>query len=316
MHPAADVRPYPGVSNALAAFVIGVYGLLLCGISRADAAQLDLLLLAATLCIAVTVVIAASAPDRGAAAGPVAAPALIVLAVLAGGFLGQEAVLARLWMAAPAAAPAQAEGPLDEAAAQPTLAGPSPITPLAALVGQLLLALGLFRASWIGRREVRETADSRSTSILLIALVTPVVIAALPLLSRVNGEPFPLAEFARLLNPGLTGLITVVALLLAWVLYAQPGPWPSRIEQACGGIARAARQRFYLDELERLMIRLPVAVAGMVAGGMQAISEENLEQRDRLAEPEAPATSPAEHDSHPVLALLLTAACILFVLLW
>lgn len=300
------------LSGALTAFVIGAYGLLLCGISRSDAAQLDLLLLSATLCIAVTVVIAAGNQD--ASSIRVAAPSLIVLAILAGGFLGQEAVLARLWMAAPVAH-AHAEEPLDEAAAQPTVAGSSPITPVAALAGQLLLGLGLFRAWLIGRREVRET--SPPTAILLIALVAPVVIAALPLLSRVNGaQPFPVVEFARLLNPGLTGLITVVALLLAWVLYAQPSPWPSRIEQACGGITRAVRQRFYLDELERLVIRFPVAAAGMVAGAIQSISEENLEQRDRLADSAAPAASPAQHDSYPVVALWLTAACILFVLLW
>ncbi len=309
----------PNMNGALAAFVSGTYGLLLCGIGTAGLAQPDLLLLAAALCVPGSLAIAAASPDESGTSTALAWPLLILLAVLAGGILGQEAVLTRLWMRSALVEASPADGVAAEESLEVPAPSLGPIIPVAAIFGQLLVSTGLFRAWLVGRGEGRQPVSRQPALLLVIASLSPIPIVLAPLLIA-SGSPaqFPFIELLQLLNPGLTGLVTALSLLMAWILYARPNRWPSRIEQACGGLAGAIRQRFYLDDLERLLIRIPLAAVSLIAGAVETISEDNLERRDRIADasPFDGANSAEQDDNVPVLALFLTAACILLVLLW
>jgi NADH:ubiquinone oxidoreductase subunit 5 (subunit L)/multisubunit Na+/H+ antiporter MnhA subunit len=217
-----------------------------------------------------------------------------VALVLASGMWGQESVLRSLWEAArPVAVEETDGGPAAVAGTSPATLAVQPIpavVPLLAGVAHWLMCCGLFRClildrcggnanseeqhDLIGLREgpgVSHYAPSARASRWLVPVATvsavvggPWLLLLMPTLfgelpgGRLDSADARLAYFCL---PGTTGLLMLLALLPAWVLYAQPSPWTARLERSLGALSRLSRHRFYVDDVLFIVWSLPIRAA-------------------------------------------------------
>jgi NADH:ubiquinone oxidoreductase subunit 5 (subunit L)/multisubunit Na+/H+ antiporter MnhA subunit len=65
--------------------------------------------------------------------------------------------------------------------------------------------------------------------------------------------------------PGLTSLLALLALLSAWLLYAQPSPLSARLEESVSSLSRLGRRRFYVDEAVEGLFAWPVRALSVLA---------------------------------------------------
>jgi NADH:ubiquinone oxidoreductase subunit 5 (subunit L)/multisubunit Na+/H+ antiporter MnhA subunit len=220
---------------------------------------------------------------------------VVVLFALASGMWGQEAVVSGIWDASrPRAVAADeaggsASGTADDADRGPAAHQPLPIVlPLIAATAHLLLCFGLFRAWLSGRmranpavRSISDanhpSADSAGSSrrtywggvvVALALLAGPVLCLVSPRIfgaSRQVSGSGALTLLLLLGAPGLTSLLALLALLSAWLLYAQPSPLSARLEESVSSLSRLGRRRFYVDEAVEGLFVWPVRALSVLA---------------------------------------------------
>ncbi len=330
----------PDSHRALASFVAGTLGLVCAGLGAANGSGLESATFLASNLIVMPAALLCLLPQSENRNGREATRrgrrvAVCLAMALASGIWGQEAVLRDLWTSVDAAATLQSPPPETEATDTAPSTAPhasSPAAPLAAVLAHLLLCLGLFRALLRSRLEPTRIgtgcADGFHCSVsgvVLIAisggLFVPVLFSLEPQLS---GRPMDdgltaAGLLVRLCGPGMTGLLMMLALLLAWLIVVKSPEAGTRLESAFGSLARLSRRGFYIDEACWICCGLPLSISGNVFRFLErhVWERELLPGGDEtLAAPDADSRGAVEDRSLiPVLALFVAAGAVLVILL-
>jgi hypothetical protein len=326
----------PDSRRALGSFVAGTFGLVCAGIGAASRSGLDSATFLACNLIVIPAALLCRLPHSEHSNGRDKSwrrrrAAVCLGMALASGIWGQEAVLRDLWTSVDAAATSQVSGPEYEAAdtAVSTAAhAASPAAPLAAVLAHLFLCLGLFRALF--RKQTAPIPNGPAPDGIHLAvpgvvvatsagLFVPVLLALQPQLSgRRADDGFAAADLlARLCRPGMTGLLMLLALLLAWLLVVKSPEASPRLENSFGSLARLCRRGFYIDEACWICCGLPLSICANVLRFLEHhVWERELLWGDdgTLLVPDA--DSGGEGRSlMPVLALFVAAGAVLVILL-
>jgi hypothetical protein len=152
-------------------------------------------------------------------------------------------------------------------------------------------------------------------------LFVPVLFALQPQLSGRNmNDSLAAADLlARLCMPGMTGLLMLLALLVAWLLVVKSPRAGARLENAFGSLARLSRRGFYIDEACWICWGLPLSICGDVFRFL----EHHVWEREFFSGDDG-IVAPTEADSGgaadgrsltPVLALFVAAGAVLVILM-
>ena len=270
--------------RSVVAFLGGTVGLIFVGIGCAGGENASLLLLSGSTISGGWAILQLIDDESDRRRTPFAARSAAVIAVvLTCGVFGQEAVLNASWSAMHSAsevATPTTDDPALSESTEITAESPviGPVIPVVIMLAHLLLSValfrGLFRRSSISPNRQHDEPHSRSGTedpsdsvasrppTLILILVLVIGLAAAPLLatsSLWNGSALPLTA------PGVTGILMLLAMLLAVVLYGGSLDWPARIEHASGALASLSRRSFYADELIQLIWVMPCRFLGWLA---------------------------------------------------
>jgi NADH:ubiquinone oxidoreductase subunit 5 (subunit L)/multisubunit Na+/H+ antiporter MnhA subunit len=251
---------------------------------------------------------------------------LLVAVALASGVWGQEGILRALWTPAAGSetnAALTTEGPVSDTAPPPL-----PVAEVAGIAAHLLLSFGLFRTVL---PVVRSSAAQAPTSdrprlfsgllVLVAAVAMPLAVGLCPQLVGVDpsGEVSVLSQLSPLWLPGMTALLMLLALLLAWLFNGRSSTTPQDAEDRFGSLVRLSQRQFYVPDVCRLGIALPLAVCG----GAVRLLERHVWEQPLLRDPsEVSSDSPPDaaghapaHPAWPALCLCLATGIVLILLL-
>jgi NADH:ubiquinone oxidoreductase subunit 5 (subunit L)/multisubunit Na+/H+ antiporter MnhA subunit len=324
--------------RALASFVAGTLGLVCAGIGAAGGSGLESATFLASNLIVMPAALLCLLPHSEHANGRDKSwrrrrAAVCLGMALGSGIWGQEAVLRDLWTAADAAAASQRPPPEMAATDMPPSTAShasSAAAPLAAVLAHLLLSLGLFRTLFRSRPEsipngtndpdgFRITIPGVVILSISAVLLVPVLYGLQPRLSgQQANDGFAATDLLmRLCRPGMTGLLMILALLLAWLLVAKSPQSSARLENTFGSLARLSRRGFYIDEACWISCGLPLSICANVLRFL----EHHVWERELLSGDDGTLVAP-DADSGgegrslmPVLALFVAAGAVLVILL-
>jgi NADH:ubiquinone oxidoreductase subunit 5 (subunit L)/multisubunit Na+/H+ antiporter MnhA subunit len=119
---------------------------------------------------------------------------------------------------------------------------------------------------------------------------------------------------------GFSGLLGLLGIVVAWMMYSQSSTWPQRIFDALGPFSRLSRHRFYLEDCCLWCVILPTRGLAQlcrffdrfVVDGLLASFPERIPARlSKVAK-----SLQNEHVQFYATSLVLAAAVLLVVLLW
>jgi formate hydrogenlyase subunit 3/multisubunit Na+/H+ antiporter MnhD subunit len=334
------VLTQPDWRRALASFVTGMLGLACAGIGMAGRWGVESAIFLASNLIVLSAALLccrhlAENGNRRAAHGPGRRGAVCLAIALASGVWGQEAVLFELWESGDVVAGTQHRPPADavgDAARPAAVHGTSPAAPLAAVFAHLLLSLGLLRALFRSETaSIQIGSDASGESrlggygvaviVLSAALFVPLLISLRPPLPGwqvVDGRGVT-DVILRLCTPGITGLLMLLALLLAWFLSRASRDAGARLERSFSSLVRLSRRGFYVDEAFWICCGLPLSICANVCRFLeQYVWERELISADDGISPAPDADTDAVVAGRslvPVLALFVAAGAVLVILL-